>query len=73
MQQLKEFDGKKLKATFAATSSSPFLEASLKKDIVVLGMVDPVDEYFVQRLRELDSSSSRPSLRIPSTSIPCSS
>merc|ERR1719456_291236 len=36
-------------------SSSPFLETLRKKGIEVLYMVDPIDEYCVQQLKEYDS------------------
>merc|ERR1712057_68755 len=36
-------------------SSSPFIEALRKKGIEVLYMVDPIDEYCVQQLKEYDS------------------
>merc|ERR1712078_305092 len=38
----------------AAVSSSPFLESLRKKGLEVLYMVDPVDEYAVQQLKEFD-------------------
>merc|ERR1712188_147771 len=40
--------------SIAAVSSSPFLESLRKKGIEVLYMVDPVDEYAVQQLKEVD-------------------
>merc|ERR1711918_125173 len=40
--------------SIAQVSSSPFLEALRKKGIEVLYMVDPVDEYAVQQLKEYD-------------------
>merc|ERR1712096_157067 len=38
----------------AAVSASPFLENLRKKGIEVLYMVDPIDEYAVQQLKEYD-------------------
>merc|ERR1711937_385465 len=38
----------------AAVSSSPFLESLRKKGLEVLYMVDPIDEYTVQQLKEFD-------------------
>merc|ERR1712083_1113386 len=40
--------------SIAAVSSSPFLENLRKKGLEVLYMVDPVDEYGVQQLKEFD-------------------
>merc|ERR1712040_25803 len=40
--------------SIAAMSSSPFLESLRKKGLEVLYMVDPVDEYAVQQLKEFD-------------------
>merc|ERR1712146_29599 len=40
--------------SIAAVSSSPFLECLRKKGLEVLYMVDPVDEYAVQQLKEFD-------------------
>merc|ERR1719410_2240350 len=40
--------------SIAAVSSSPFLEALRKKGLEVLYMVDPMDEYCVQQLKEFD-------------------
>merc|ERR1711862_750540 len=40
--------------SIAQVSSSPFLESLRKKGLEVLYMVDPVDEYAVQQLKEYD-------------------
>merc|ERR1712048_1397900 len=40
--------------SIAAVSSSPFLENLRKKGLEVLYMVDPIDEYGVQQLKEFD-------------------
>merc|ERR1712127_293612 len=40
--------------SIAQVSSSPFLESLRKKGLEVLYMVDPVDEYAVQQLKEFD-------------------
>merc|ERR1712078_518369 len=40
--------------SIAQVSSSPFLECLRKKGLEVLYMVDPVDEYAVQQLKEFD-------------------
>merc|ERR1712238_18168 len=40
--------------SIAQVSSSPFLESIRKKGLEVLYMVDPVDEYAVQQLKEFD-------------------
>jgi len=38
----------------AAVSNSPFLEALKKRGIEVLYLVDPIDEYMVQQLKDYD-------------------
>lgn len=38
----------------AAASASPFVEALKKKDIEVIYMVDPIDEYVIQQLKDFD-------------------
>merc|ERR1711992_263953 len=40
--------------SITAVSSSPFLETLRKKGLEVLYMVDPIDEYSVQQLKEFD-------------------
>merc|ERR1712139_274277 len=40
--------------SIAAVSSSPFMESLRKKGFEVLYMVDPIDEYCVQQLKEFD-------------------
>merc|ERR1711957_616365 len=40
--------------SITAVSSSPFLETLRKKGLEVMYMVDPVDEYCVQQLKEFD-------------------
>merc|ERR1739841_459512 len=40
--------------SIAAVSSSPFLETLRKKGLEVLYMVDPIDEYAIQQLKEYD-------------------
>merc|ERR1719491_924235 len=40
--------------SITSVSSSPFLESLRKKGLEVLYMVDPVDEYAVQQLKEFD-------------------
>merc|ERR1712046_395291 len=40
--------------SIVAVSSSPFLETLRKKGLEVIYMVDPVDEYCVQQLKEFD-------------------
>merc|ERR1712147_408704 len=41
--------------SIAGVSSSPFIETLKKKGIEVVYMVDPIDEYCVQQLKEYDS------------------
>ncbi len=38
----------------AAVAASPFVEALRKKDIEVIYMVDPIDEYVIQQLKDFD-------------------
>ncbi len=38
----------------AAVSNSPFLEGLKKRGYEVLYLVDPIDEYMVQQLKEYD-------------------
>jgi molecular chaperone HtpG len=38
----------------AAVAASPFVEALKRKDLEVLYMVDPIDEYVVQQLKDFD-------------------
>merc|ERR1712212_672498 len=40
--------------SIATVSSSPFIESLKKKGYEILYMVDPIDEYSVQQLREYD-------------------
>ena len=40
--------------SLAAVAASPFVEALKKRDIEVLYMVDPIDEYVVQQLKDFD-------------------
>merc|ERR1712224_105824 len=40
--------------SIAAVSSSPFMESLRKKGLEVIYMVDPIDEYAVQQLKEFD-------------------
>ena len=40
--------------TRAAAAASPFVEALIKKDIEVIYMVDPIDEYVIQQLKDFD-------------------
>jgi molecular chaperone HtpG len=38
----------------AAVAASPFVEALKKKDLEVIYMVDPIDEYVIQQLKDFD-------------------
>ena len=38
----------------AAVAASPFVETLRKKDIEVIYMVDPIDEYVIQQLKDFD-------------------
>lgn len=38
----------------AAAAASPFVEALRKRDLEVLYMVDPIDEYVIQQLKDFD-------------------
>lgn len=38
----------------AAAAASPFVETLKKKDLEVIYMVDPIDEYVVQQLKDFD-------------------
>lgn len=40
--------------SLAAVAASPFVEALKKKDIEVIYMVDPIDEYVIQQLKDFD-------------------
>lgn len=40
--------------SLASVSSSPFVEGLKKRDIEVIYMVDPIDEYVIQQLKEFD-------------------
>ena len=42
--------------SIAAASSSPFLEALMKRGVEVLYMVDPIDESCVQKLKAYDGN-----------------
>ena len=42
--------------SIAAVSSSPFLETLRKKGLEVIYMTDPIDEYTVQQLKELEAT-----------------
>ena len=38
----------------AAVDASPFVEALKRKDLEVIYMVDPIDEYVIQQLKDFD-------------------
>lgn len=38
----------------AACSASPFVESLKKKDYEVIYMIDPIDEYVLQQLKDFD-------------------
>lgn len=38
----------------AAAAASPFVETLKKKDLEVIYMVDPIDEYVIQQLKDFD-------------------
>ena len=40
--------------SLAAAGASPFVEALKKKDLEVIYMVDPIDEYVIQQLKDFD-------------------
>ena len=40
--------------SLAAASASPFVEALKKRDLEVIYMVDPIDEYVTQQLKDFD-------------------
>ena len=40
--------------SIAAVAASPFVEGLRKRDIEVIYMVDPIDEYVIQQLKEFD-------------------
>lgn len=42
-----------------AVSQSPFIEALRKRDIEVVYMIDPIDEYVIQQLKEYDGKKLR--------------
>jgi molecular chaperone HtpG len=42
-----------------AIQKSPFLETLLKKDLEVIYMTDPIDEYVIQQLKEYDGKKLR--------------
>jgi len=40
--------------TKSAVSNSPFIEGLKKKGIEVVYMIDPIDEYVIQQLKDFD-------------------